>query len=147
MKARMLIVAVLLVIIAALLLYRNIEYSETVYPINMQVIEPDESGMKFGISVDPDLLNFGKVPEGSSSEKAITIRNPEDAPVKIRMYPSGDISEYISFEKNDFVINKNQEEKVYIRAEGKTAGNFTGSLVITAGTVGSGWLEWMVPLL
>ena len=149
MNTRTLLVAALLIILVAVFLYRSIDYSETIYPLNMQVIGADTDGnnMKVGVSVDPEMLNFGKMPEGSAAEKYITIRNPEDFKVKIHMYPEGGISEYITFEKNDFILNKNQEEKVYIRAEGETEGNFNGSLLITAVTVDWGWLEWMVPLL
>ncbi len=147
MNGRMLLVIVLLAMLSAMFIYNNIDRSETVYPLNMQIISSEGNDMKFGISVDSELLNFGRMAEGSAAEKLVTIRNPENAPVKIHISSRGDISEYISFEKNDFVLNKNQEEKVYIRAEGRDEGNFTGSLTIMASTVGVGLMEWMVPLL
>ncbi len=147
MKVRIVLIIALLVLLFGVLIARNVDYSWDKYPMSMQAISDTEGkNAKIGISVEPGILNFGRIPVGSASEKPITLSNPEDRPVKIRMEASGSISEHVSFEKSEFILEGGGKEELYIRADGEKEGNFTGNLTVISVSISEGWLEWMLPV-
>jgi hypothetical protein len=154
-KLKVALILVVLVVIAASFAYRGrsdisentIEFTGLLvseisakYPMYGQVIEPDNRSL--GIATE-ERLNFGRVPAGSTVKKTIVLNN-YDTPVKVRISSEGNITPYVSVDKNDFVLSGSEE--IIVSFKPVEAGSFGGDLnvAIVKPNPMVGWLiGWM----
>ncbi len=142
------LILVLLVLVGAAFAMNSVSSSEKAYPFTFMVVgKNDTDDFRIGVSVDPDTLNFGILPIGSSASKFILIENPDDRPVKVHVQAEGDFPGKISYDRDNFVLNPGEQEKVVITARGTETGNFSGNIVIGLKGIKYGWLEWILPLV
>lgn len=114
----------------------------TRYPMMAEVIEPDNTSL--GLAAE-EKFNFGRSPQGSTVKKVFVINSGEEGPVKVRMRPEGDIAPFISFSRNNFLLEGSGDVEVAFHAE--ETGSFDGTLevaVVKPNNWLSRWLlEWM----
>jgi|GEM_PF-1117495 len=82
-----------------------------------------------GLNGDTDSLKFGKVSQGGGGTRFIIINATERSVVEI--YFSGNISGFLSVEKNDYIIEKGSIEKVPIDIDvpsNASNGNYDGKV-------------------
>ena len=86
-----------------------------------------------GFNVDTDCLYFGTVPGEGQAERTLNVTNDGDEKLLVNFYPGGNISKFISFSKNNFVIEPKSREQikaiVYI-PHGTQLGEYSGFLNI-----------------
>ena len=111
------------------------------YPLRAMVTEPDR---KIGIALEEYKLDYGYVPMYSNVTKYINVWN-QGSPSKIHLEVIGNISEFIEFSDNDFVLKDGKEVSVLLYAV-KT-GNFSGILRVSAKKPRSRWLDWILPII
>ena len=108
------------------------DYEITKYPSKVEVIDL-KSGKKrnvIGISTDLIIFNFGIMPVGENQViKTMTFNKTDDMKVKVNLVAFGNISDMISFSKNNFYLN--DEDKVFVflnLTENTHLGNYTGEI-------------------
>jgi hypothetical protein len=109
------------------------------YEINASVIEvPDNN--QLGISLDYTELNFGYIPLGSRVTKYLNLSS--QTPVKMHLNVKGDIKDFVTFDKDDFILSGSTRVPVTFQAN--ETGNFSGMVEITANKPRYGWLSWIM---
>ena len=111
------------------------------YPVSVRVTE--QAG-NIGLALEEHELDYGIVPQGSLVTKYISINN-RGGPAKIRMAVIGNISGFVSFDRNNFILEGSQNISIILDAQ--EPGNFSGVLKVSAAKPRHGWLNWMLPLL
>ena len=84
-----------------------------------------------GLNGDTDSLKFGKISQGSGGTRFVIINTTQD--VIIEVYFSGDISRFLSVDRNKYIINGGSLEKVPINIDipsDTTAGEYSGKVHI-----------------
>jgi hypothetical protein len=89
------------------------------------------TGKTIGVNADPGELAFGKIPIGHQARRELIIKNTEDRPVLIHLDAKGSGSEMVTFEKNDFILEPNQEFGVAAMATPAYLGDFGGHVTVT----------------
>ena len=110
-------------------------YETIRYPAKIRVTEFESnlSDIKVGIAGETWQLNFGYVPVGMKQRKFFDMANPKETDIKVTINTYGNISPMIEFEKNDFILHKDETMKVGIIIEPlKTTqpGNYIGEIDI-----------------
>ncbi len=116
------IIIVILIVIAVFAM--TFEEEQIEYDMKISVME----NVTVGISSDTFELNFGRIPLNGTSTKFVSINYNSTTPAKIILQTSGNISKYILFEKNNFIIEKS--DKFGVLVNGTEYGNYTGVLTI-----------------
>lgn len=78
-------------------------------------------GKNSGFDLSPGALNFGKISiEGSSSVRNLTITNRMKSPSLTKIKVRGEISDYLTISKNNFILNPNESANIslYCNPEG-----------------------------
>lgn len=100
-------------------------------PIEVKTMEVEFSvGSSAGVNIDTDKLYLGRVTPGSSSSRAVNIENSYDFPVKIKVFVTKSIADYI-FLNEEFTIDSNNVTRVPIDLsvpQDIPYGNYTGEL-------------------
>jgi hypothetical protein len=100
-------------------------------PIEVRTMEVNFSvGATMGVNIDTDKLYFGRVAPGGSSERAVNIENTHDFPVKIKIFATDNIADYIFLDK-EFIASPNNITQVPITLkvpESTPYGDYTGEL-------------------
>lgn len=111
-------------------------YEITKYPSYVEIVQyRPESDILIGVSVDPWDLNFGILSNVTRGRKYLILSNLEGENAKISLKSYGNISSMITFEKNDFIIHKNENMTitVFIKPLDTTKpGNYTGEVDVIA---------------
>jgi hypothetical protein len=112
-------------------------YETVMYPSNVEIIKlgKDRSNISVGITGEPWNLNFGFVPIGVESRRFINLANYKEEKYKVEIQAYGNISPIISFDKNNFVLNKGDELKITVLLNSTLStktGNFTGEIDIVS---------------
>jgi hypothetical protein len=84
-----------------------------------------------GLNGDKDAVKFGKITAGNSGTRFLNISTTTNANVSI--YISGDIAQFISVEKNNFILEQNTTELLPINLDvpkDTPPGNYTGEIRI-----------------
>lgn len=85
-----------------------------------------------GLNGDKDSLKFGKVPFGGGSTRYLDINTSEDALVRIEV--TGDITQFLSVDKNNFILPKNTAERLTFQLEvpneGIEVGSYNGKIKV-----------------
>ncbi len=106
-------------------------YEITRYPSSVEVapVQPEQEKLLLGISADPWNLNFGIIPAGKNfGKRFVSLVNLKEKDVKIVIKAWGNISSFVKFSKNNFILHpkENVTVEVGFYAEGAEAGNYTG---------------------
>jgi hypothetical protein len=110
-------------------LFFNYEVSR--YPSSVEVspIQLTQEKILLGMSVDPWNLNFGIIPAGNNSAKRfINLVNLKEKDFKVILKAYGNISSFVKFSKNNFLLHpkENVTVEAIFYAEKAEVGNYTG---------------------
>ncbi len=118
------------------------------YPMECEVVGFNQSDISLGVAVDTDKLDFGMlIAGGSGSTRTINIGNNEPVPVKVTLSVEGNISPYVNFGGDGFILDKGETRTIVIRMSSDKPGNYTGTFYISARKVNYKWLEGITELL
>jgi len=110
------------------------DYEIKKYPSMVEIINLKEGDKKniVGISTDTDVINFGILPVGNNSvQKTIGFNKTRKEKTEILLKSFGNISEMVSFSKNNFYLTGNETVSVFLNASDYTkVGNYTGEIDI-----------------
>jgi len=84
-----------------------------------------------GMNGDTDSLKFGKISLGGGGERGLNINSTKKALVKVTI--SGDMAQFMSVDKNDFIIEPNTADKITFHIdipENAETGNYTGLIQV-----------------
>jgi hypothetical protein len=112
-------------------LFFNYEISK--YPSRVEIAkaEPAKEKITIGLTVDPWNLDFGIIPEGKNfGTRFINLANLKEKDAKINFKVYGNISPFVKFSKNNFILhpNENLTVEVSFHAEGAKIGNYFGEI-------------------
>ena len=100
------------------------------YPTAANVTEPSlEIGFDFG----PEDLKFGQIPKGGGGKRFVNIKNDDENQAKVKLVSFGNISSYIQFNNNDFILDSG--ESIEVRVDFKTetemeSGRYSGGVTL-----------------
>lgn len=114
------------------------------YPAQIEIVEANTTGMKVGISGDTWRLDFGKIYETMGVKKYISLVNPEENEYKIKMSSIGNISQLVSFGKNNFIVEKGTSMNISVSVKGTASGNYTGEVVATLKRFKYHFFDWLL---
>lgn len=105
----------------------------TRYPSSatVMVYSPEDDRVTLGFVVDPFNLNFGVVPYGDNYiTRFVMLKNLKDDAVKVSFRSFGNISRFVNYSMNDFILDNGESATVDIRFLAKDAvvGNYTGQI-------------------
>lgn len=108
-------------------------YEVTKYPSNAEVsiLQPTQEKMNIGVAVDPWSLNFGIIPEGKNfGSKSVDIGNLENKDSKVIFKIYGNITPFVNFTKNNFILHSNESTTIEIQFHTDLAavGNYSGEI-------------------
>ncbi len=108
------------------------DYKITKYPSNVQIVDlgVENTGNKIGIAIEPWMFDFGLIPIGENSvEKSIIFEVSEGDEAKVEIKVFGNISEMISFSKNNFYPKGDDNVSIFLNITKNTKpGNYTGEI-------------------
>ena len=82
-----------------------------IYPSVANVTVPSTT---IGFDVGPEDLKFGLIPKGSSGQRFIKINNLNQSRFKIRIVPFGNISPYMHFNADNFMMKKGEKTEINV---------------------------------
>lgn len=162
MRGTYIIIALILVLVFGSLLYLRGEKKEFVtsraieslknplfiydivkYSTKVEVVE--EESPKIGMACDPSGLNFGTLPIGFKGHRYINLTNPGENVFRIKMIAYGNISEMISFDKNDLELNPGEELEVtvFLNTSHSILGNYTGEINVISKRAKYPFFDWL----
>jgi hypothetical protein len=107
-------------------------YQVTRYESGAEVSNRSGGSTVVGITVDPWNLKFGIIPTGGSSgRRSMVLSNLQEKAGRVEMQAYGNITPMIEFEKNNFMLQKNESVKIEITfktAASTAPGNYTGEI-------------------
>lgn len=116
------------------------DYETFSYTAKVKVLEKSEN-VQIGVSGDPWLLDFGQIYVGMGSRKYINVTANDR--YKVMLKASGNISSFVRFEKNNFIVEKgNVAIPIYI--EPKKPGFYDGEVKIVFKKVKYNFLNWLL---
>lgn len=89
-------------------------------------------GKYLGIDTNTSAITFGMVREGAGSKREIFLTNHLEYPVRVYNYKYGNISRFVSFSHNNFILKANETIKMAVIASpagGTPEGKYTGRMV------------------
>ena len=107
-------------------------YNVIKYPSNVSVTRLEEN-VTLGFVTDEWNLNFGMVPVNLSyAKRFIMIKNSEEKSQKISFEVHGSIKPLVVFNKNNFVLSKDETEEVevYLFTNSTKVGNYSGEIYV-----------------
>ena len=75
-----------------------------------------EVGEIIGIDVNSTALSFGRIPQGSTSTRTITVSNIRPQEVKVVLKAEGETRDFISFEQNSIILKPFETKEIKIFA-------------------------------
>lgn len=97
--------------------------------IPMEVVVRDTLGMGF----KDDVMMFGGIPPGASSEREMVIVNYKEIPMKVHIKFKGDMGQWVQEEENDFILKGNEEKRINFIVsipDGTKNGEYKGETII-----------------
>ena len=100
------------------------------------IIMQFEVSEKLGFNTDADALYFGKGMPGTQTKRDLVINSSYEYPINVLIKIEGDISQFASVSKNDFIIQAGENTIVtyFVKSKAETEyGNYSGftTLVFT----------------
>lgn len=83
-----------------------------------------------GLKVGSDLLDFGRIIQGSSGSKTIVLSNSYTFPINVEFQATGNVSDFLVYNKNVF-LEPNETKSVSISTivfSNESFGNYSGVL-------------------
>jgi hypothetical protein len=110
------------------------DYEVTRYPSSADIISVENfrENLTIGISVDNWNLDFGEIPANGSYGKRFLNLTNRDEDAKIHLIVYGEISPMVKFNRNNFVLLKDQKVtvEVYFNTSTYPAGIYNGEIDI-----------------
>lgn len=108
-------------------------YEVTKYPSSAEVSNPRpvNSTLTLGVAVDTSNLNFGIIPAGENTGKrSLQLANLEDAPAMVTIVDSGSVAPFVTFDRNDFVLQPRENTTVdaVFHADNASIGSYDGQI-------------------
>ena len=85
-------------------------------------------GDRFGLNVDPESINFGRIMPGNAGLRNVTLENNASYPLKVSISKYGEIADWIDVSENNFILEEKEKMDVtfYAYAPNDAAfGNYT----------------------
>ena len=102
------------------------------YKTQVSILEQQNiSDIFLGVTVDN--LEFGEIPVNSVIRRFLNLDNKDEIDYKVLLIVSGNISPMISFDKNDFILPKENNMTVTVILDSSIApkpGNYTGEVSV-----------------
>lgn len=96
-------------------------------------ITEQQNASNIFLGMTADNLEFGIIPLGSISKRFLDLTNTDEKDYGILLMVTGNISPMVKFDKNDFVLHKNENVKITVSLNSSLApnlGNYTGEISI-----------------
>ena len=90
------------------------------------VVKVMEEGGKIGVNPMTDRLDYGDLPKGNTSTRFVTIENGGKMNVYVVIFKYGEIAELIRINRNNFIIESGEKEKVEFSLEMPISANKEG---------------------
>lgn len=112
-------------------------YEITRYPSNTEIsiAKPTQEKYTIGVVIDPWNLNFGIIPAGDNfGTRFIDLTNLKEKDVKIYFKVYGNISPFVNFSKNNFILRpkENITVETHFYASSAEVGNYSGEIDVIA---------------
>jgi len=112
------------------------DYEITKYSTQVGVspVLPNQEKLTLGVVIDPWNLNFGIVPAGKNyGTRFLDLTNLKEKDAKVNFKVYGNISPFVNFTKNNFILHKNENVTVEANfyATSTEIGNYSGEIDIT----------------
>lgn len=120
------------VVAVALLLAWNAPLSTTteVLPVSVNVTEERVIGVHM-TKEEQQEFNFGITFPGAVTTKAMNLTRGNSPPARVHLDVSGEIAQWITLDKNEFVLDKPTQVNITLTIpDGTEAGRYTGSVTI-----------------
>lgn len=127
MKNKSLITIVVLFLF--LLFISLIFYRYYYFQGSQTIIMQFEVSEKLAFNTDTDALYFGKGMPGTQTKRDLLVNNTFEYPINVLIKIEGDISQFASVSKNDFIMQAGENTVVtyYIKSKPETEyGNYSG---------------------
>lgn len=127
-KKTFLFVFLALVVLSSLILVYYGLSDRTAYTQEMPILINVDNYI--GINTGTDFLNFGTTMPGNDVSRHITIINPFDLKVKVKLSVAGELKDWVILE-NSFALNSKNSKKIPVSIsvpENAEFGNYTGTL-------------------
>jgi hypothetical protein len=102
------------------------------YEAKVSIVEQQNTFDIF-LGVTSDNLEFGIIPLGSVSKRFLNLANGNETNNKILLIATGNISPMVKFDKNNFVLHKNENATITVLLDSSLAsnpGDYTGEVSI-----------------
>lgn len=104
------------------------------YDTKVSIIEQQNISELF-LGMTADNLEFGVMPQGSVSSRFLNMTNDDEMDYKILFIVTGNITPMVKFNKNDFVLHKDENTTITVFLDSSFAsnpGNYTGEISIVS---------------
>ena len=81
------------------------------------VVKVIEEGGQIGVNPTTERLDYGDLPKGNASTRFVTIENNGNMDIYVLVLKFGGIAELIRVNKNNFVLNSGEKEKLELSLE------------------------------
>ncbi|HLD18846.1 MAG TPA: hypothetical protein VJB90_02450 [Candidatus Nanoarchaeia archaeon] len=125
------IVSVILLTVSAVTLFYFFYFIEEVQLINASARY--SGGKSLGFNVDLDELSFGSLPANAPGHRNFFISHSKPYPLKVKIMVKGNLSQYLTLSKTDFILSPNVSEKIGGSVkfpQGTAIGNYTAVITI-----------------
>jgi len=105
---------------------------ENEYETKVSIIEQQNTSDIF-LGITTDNLEFGVMPRESVSKRFLNLTNNDDTDYKIILISKGNITPFVNFEKNDFILHKDETVKITVFLNSSPVvnlGNYTGEIYV-----------------
>jgi hypothetical protein len=124
-------------------------YEITKYPSHVQVSEVDLSkdNVTVGVVIDPWNLDFGIIPIGNNyGTRFVDLSNMKNQSATISFKTYGNITPFVKYSNNDFILSSNDKEsvKVIFYATAAPVGNYSGEIDVIVKTVKYDFLSFLL---
>jgi hypothetical protein len=115
------------------------DYEVTKYESKAEVtgIYPSNKNLTLGVVVDPWNMEFGSIPYGDNTDtRFISLENLKEKESKVIFNVYGNISPFVEFNKNDFILHSNEKTMVEasFHANSSKIGNYSGEIDVMVKT-------------
>lgn len=92
-----------------------------------------EVGKPTGIAINSTAFDFGRVIPNGLASKKLNLRNDQEKPLFVKIIATGNISEGLEINQNNFYLQPEEQKEVFIafRGQGLQNGHYRGQIIIT----------------
>jgi hypothetical protein len=109
------------------------DYEVTKYESRAEVtgVYPSNKNLTLGVVVDPWNMEFGSIPYGNNTgTRFVSLENLKEKESKVSFVVYGNISHFVDFSKNNFILHSNETTMVEanFHANSSKIGNYSGEI-------------------